>query len=639
MTDEADRRVQAALGGDVPAASGISVIRIAAGADLSELEGALPDQRASAQAMALLVIIVAFMAVAVVAGALETSVRRRAGQIAMLRAIGATPRQVRILCQAEAALISVLAAVIGGALGLALSGALLALFRSLRVVTPTSRLHASIAEPLSAAVVVLVIGQAAAWFAARSALKARPAEALTGSSAVAAGMSRRRNALKNGLGVVLLLGAGALQLAGMRGLVPDALRANYGMFASLLIMIGVAAISSPVIHLIATATRGPVARLSPTSGFLAASNVRFHHRRYAGFAAPLAVGVAIAGWGLSGLPLFARAYANLTLDGFRADHVVAAPLARGTYLGLTERDRLRLADVAGVEATLGIRRGWAQATQASRTDVVKSAVTWGTTVTGSPSRLLALGRVRGDVAKLDAGEGIALGEQYARSQGLDVGTETTVRVAGATRPVTTHVVALFDHEAAGDQVLVIPESVVADAAGRGWYEHILLAGDADDAALAGAVAGSGLDVQDPGAFRTSYIEQRAGAINSLGTIAVTLAGFFLVVASTNALSLAAADRRGELRSLQHLNATQAQVRGMVVWEMLLTVGPAWLLGMLATAWMAFAMAGGSLSATLWAYPWAGLSVMGAAGFALASGGSLLATRAVAGPASGAGPRS
>lgn len=379
--------------------------------------------------------------------------------------------------------------------------------------------------------------------------------------------------------------------------------------------------------------------------FLATSTVSFHHRRYAGVAAPLAVGIALAGWALSGLPLFARANAGLTLEGFRADHVVSSPVVRGSYLGLTEQDRARLAAVEGVSAGAAVRHGWAQATTSDRSAVVRSAMTWATTISG-PSRLLSLGEVQGRLTALDAGEGVAVGAGYARRQGLELGDETVVRVAGATHPVRTRVVVVFDHEA-GEQSLAIPQPLVAEAAGQGWYENILLADDGTgtgtgtEQRLTAALAGSGLPAEDPDTFRASYIEQRAGAINSLGTSAMALAGLFLVVASANALALSAADRRDELTSLQRLNADRGQVNRMIVWEMLLTVGPAWLLGVLATAWMALAMAGGSLTGALWAFPTAELGAMGLTGFALAVVGSLVALRATrrgSGAAPGRGAR-
>lgn len=135
-------------------------------------------------------------------------------------------------------------------------------------------------------------------------------------------------------------------------------------------------------------------------------------------------------------------------------------------------------------------------------------------------------------------------------------------------------------------------------------------------------------VEPHAAFVDSYVEQRRAAIDNLGTIAVALVGVFLVVAAVNALALSAADRSGELSAMRRLNATPGQVRSMVGWEMVLTVVPAWLLGLAATLWMAFAMSGGDVGATLWAFPTATLLLIGIFGLALAVGGALVATRAV-----------
>lgn len=111
-------------------------------------------------------------------------------------------------------------------------------------------------------------------------------------------------------------------------------------------------------------------------------------------------------------------------------------------------------------------------------------------------------------------------------------------------------------------------------------------------------------------------------------MATALVGVFLVLAAVNALAVSASDRRSELASMGRLNLTTSQVNAMVGWEMVLTVTPAWLLGMGATAWMAFTMAGGDIGATLWAFPGMVLLLVGVLGLAVAVLGALLATRSL-----------
>ncbi|MBF8191035.1 hypothetical protein ITP53_36070 [Nonomuraea sp. K274] len=65
---------------------------------------------------------------------------------------------------------------------------------------------------------------------------------------------------------------------------------------------------------------------------------------------------------------------------------------------------------------------------------------------------------------------------------------------------------------------------------------------------------------------------------------------------------------------------------MVVWEMVLTVVPAWVLGVAATVWMAFLMAGGDVEATVAALPMGTLAAFGLTGLLTAVAGCLMASR-------------
>lgn len=622
-----ERRIAATLRADVASPSGVPSFRVAWGAERGELERAMPDHRASAQAMTMLIWIVTFMATALIGGALITSVRRRAGQFALLRAVGATPGQVRALCHAEALLISLVGLAAGAVLGPLLARGLVGAFQSLGLLSPLLTVHAGPVPVAVAGVTVLLVAQVAAWFTARSALRVRPGDALAGR--VGPRERRGRAWLRNSIGTVVLLAAGALQVAGMSGVLPDALSASYGMIASGLVIAAVALLGSSAIHALAVLFRRPVAAVAPAGGYLAAANVRFHHRRYAGVATPLAAGVAIAGWALSGLPLFALANAGNVAERFDADYVVRTPIVRDAHLGLSEQARTRIAGVAGVAATVGVRETWLHAAPIAGPGGEASAITRGTIVSGRASRLLDLGAVRGDLGRIDTGEGIALGAGYAERNGIRLGDEVRVRLSGATEPTTLPVVALFDRERGGQEAAVVSQAALDGNASRQWFEYVLVDGSrALSAEALGAVLSGGVAVEDHAAFLDSYVEERRGAIDNLGTIATALVGVFLVAAAANALALSAADRSAELSALRRLNATPGQVRSMVGWEMALTVVPAWLLGLAATLWMAFAMAGGDLGATIWAFPGPVLLLIGLFGLLLAVGGALTATRAV-----------
>ncbi|MFW5418625.1 FtsX-like permease family protein [Nocardiopsis sp. CNT-189] len=622
-----DEHLRTALAGDVDSPSGVPAYRVGAGAERGEMERALPDHRASAQAMAMLIWIVAFMAVAVIGGALITSVRSRAAQFALLRAVGATPGQVRLLCLAEAFLLSVAGVVAGALSGMLLARLLLEGFRAIGVVSPVLRVHYGPGALLLAGAIALIVGQAAAWFAARAALRIRPAEVLAGQAAVPVTRGRRRAGRITG--VLLLAAAGVLQALGMAGLVPAMLRGAYGMIASGLVIVGLGLLGSWAIHAAARAARPALSRLAPVTGHLAAANVGFHHRRYAGAAVPIAVGTAIAGWALAGLPLFALGNSQDVAERFAADQVLRTPIVRDAHTGLGEPVRERLEEAAGVSAAVGLRELWAHADPVGSGGSGAPEVTRGTIVTGQAGALLDLGEVKGDLASVDAGRGVALGADYAGQAGIGLNDEVEVRTAGASRPTVLPVVALFGRDQGGGEGIVVASEALRGAP-QGWYDYILVgeeeAGRAAEAASAAVADRGTASAEDPEEFLRAYVQERQGAIDNLGTLATAMVGGFLVIASVNALALSAADRRSELASIRRIGVTGPRLSRMVSWEMALTVVPAWLLGGLATGWMAAAMAGGDLGAALWAYPAAVLLAFGATGLAAALLGALAATR-------------
>ncbi|MEU0566537.1 FtsX-like permease family protein [Nonomuraea sp. NPDC005983] len=618
-----------AIQGDAPGPAGLPTLQVAAGTDRGVLEGSLPDDRATGQTMGMLTAIIALMAITVISGALTTSIRRRSRQFALLRAVGATPGQIRQLCCAEALLLSLLGGIIGSLAGLGLAELFVAALRSREIFNPAFRVIYNGEPMVLALVVTIVASQVAAWLTARAALKIRPAEALTDSSAV--NERTKGRAFKIIAGVLALVCAGVVQVLGMSGLMPPALRGVYGVLASGLVMIGIGLIGSWIVYGLTYLGRAPVAALSPVSGYLAAANVRFKHRRYAGVVAPLAVGVAIAGWALSSLPLYTLSTTEEAAERINADYILRTPLIRETYVGLSEDVRQSVANIPGVIATAGLWDAWAQATplRAGQDRAVQdTAATYATVVTGTADDLLDLQVQQGKLSD----EGAAVGAAYARQRGISLGDQVQVRVSGASEPINLPVAAIFARDKGGQEGLVLPGKALAGHVAAPAYDRILVrGGSAADPGLyrqLHALAGqSGLvRVETTAEFRQQYVAERSAGTSNIGILAVVLVGGFLLLAAVIALVLSAADRSGEFHSFRQINAAPRQITVMVVWEMILTVVPAWLLGVAATVWMALLMAGGSLEATVTALPAGTLAAFGLTGLIVAVAGCLMASR-------------
>lgn len=573
--------------------------RVAWGADRGELEGAIPSHRASAQTMFLLVWIVAFMSMAVVSGALVTSVRRRSGQFAVIRAVGATPGQVRLFCQSEALVVVVVGLAFGLPAGLLLAWAMVTLIRASGTISPVLTLHTDIPAFLIAAAVVVVVSQVSAWFAARAALRNRPGDAMGAVNDVR--RRRYRTWLQVTAGVTAILGAGVLQLVGMSGALPTAVMGNYGMIASALVMMGVALLGSWIVRLFAIWVRPITGRLAPFSGDLAAANVRYHFRRYAGVSVPMTIGLALAGWALAGLPLYALSNAHETVDRFGASYIASTPVVRDRHTGLSEEALLAVGRAAGVTSTAGVRETWIAAARTGST-ADPSMFTWGAIVDGEAAPLLNLGHVEGEMSRVDTGEGVALGAEYADRLGIDLFDRVEINLAGANSTRNLPVVALFEEDRNGRQAVVISQRVTGALHGKHWNDYIIADGPDAAQAVATTLSTATVIAHTRADFLDHYVESRRSALNNLGTVGMGMVGLFLMVASVNALILGHQDRLGEITALRRLSTSVRQIRGLVTAEMIITVSAACLLGMLAVFWMTYSMAGLDLRATIWAFP-------------------------------------
>lgn len=616
--------LETALAGNVTPPSGVPVFHVASGADRGELEGDTPDHRATAQAMIMLVWIVVAMAVVLVAGALVSSVRRRAAQIALMRAVGATPRQVRVLCQAEALLVAAAAAVMGVPAGVVLAWALIHVVRATGTVSPVLGVHLRTPSITAAVFLVVAVTQAAAWWASRAALRTRPGDVRD--TEVSTSRTRRRARARSAVGALAITAAGVVQAMGMAGALPNAVMGTYGLLASLLIIVGVALIGSLLVRLLAAVARRPVGRISPVSGFLAVANVTHHHRRYSGATVPMTIGLALAGWAMASLPLFALSNAQQMASLIDPKSIVVdTPIVRDQHTGLSEQARQRVAHSDPVTSTAGFWEGWVSASAAGG-GTTQSTLTWGIVAVGGITEQLRLGAIEGDLAAVDEGRGLALGRSYASRIGSTIGSAVDVRLPGATQVTTLPVVALYDDSDTGDRGVVVAQQALGQAIGSRWNDYLLVSGSMSTSSVAVSLAPRTVAVQSHDSFVDSYVQGRTDLAGSPGTIGVAMVGGFLVLASVNALVLAHNDRLREFSALRRLSTASVEARRMVAWEMVLAVVPACLLGLLAVAWMAFSMAGADPAAAAWAYPLTPLVTFSVLALLIAIGASTVVIR-------------
>ncbi|MFI0775812.1 FtsX-like permease family protein [Streptomyces sp. NPDC021212] len=229
-----------------------------------------------------------FVSAFAVAGAFSLSVQQRTREIALLRAVAATPGQVRRLIAYEAFVVAAVAAVPGCGLGILLAAALRAWMVAQGWVPDAFPLDFGPWSLLIAVAICAVTAQLAVRGSARRASRVRPAQALE----EAAVPSRRVGVVRTSLGLAVLVGGiwGLTAIDDSGG--SDAANTAAGMVMVFMIAVGLLA---PWIGKLAGAVFGIACLvLLPVTGSLVRANLTVGHRRLGAAATPLALTVAFA---------------------------------------------------------------------------------------------------------------------------------------------------------------------------------------------------------------------------------------------------------------------------------------------------------------------------------------------------------
>ncbi|MEV6107182.1 FtsX-like permease family protein [Streptomyces sp. NPDC051940] len=262
-------------------------------------------------------------------------VAQRTRELALLRAVGATRRQVTRSVLTEAALVGLAASTAGLGAGVGVAAAVRAVLSASGSTLPDGPLVVStgaVAASLALGVGITVL---AAWLPARRAAKVPPVAALGG---VHAPSSPRSLRMRHTLGALLAAPGCALVVATAAG---TGSTSSLGLGTALLVtgvLVLTPALSRPVI-----AAASPLLRQAGVSGRLAGRNALRDPRRTAATASALTIGLTLV-TGLTVLGAGAdRAVRELAATGYlRADYLVSMA-GDGALAPETER-RLRALD-------------------------------------------------------------------------------------------------------------------------------------------------------------------------------------------------------------------------------------------------------------------------------------------------------
>ncbi|WP_198653569.1 FtsX-like permease family protein [Actinocorallia populi] len=228
----------------------------------------------------------------VVVNALGFTLRQQHRELALLRTIAATPRQVRRLVRGQVVATTLLMAAPGWAAGAAAARGLLAELQRRGMAAPGVRVPGTPAPMLVALAAALAVGLAASAVATRRISRIAPAAALTASSTE----HGRTGAPRLLAGIGALAGGGLLlRLAATRPVEQLDEAGQAALFGSLVLLVAVALTGPLAARVLAAALGAPVRALAPGTGWLADANLRGYARRLSSAVVPVALLVGLAG--------------------------------------------------------------------------------------------------------------------------------------------------------------------------------------------------------------------------------------------------------------------------------------------------------------------------------------------------------
>ncbi|MCF2526786.1 FtsX-like permease family protein [Yinghuangia soli] len=522
--------------------------QVLSGGSLARLEApaATTAQEATVPVVAVFGGSAAFTAIFVVAGTFGFSIRQRTREIGLLRAVGATPGQVRRMIAAEALLVALAAAALAVPLGYGFAHVLAELFDKADALPPGFTIVKSWLPGVVGAGSALLVTQIAAFAAAARAAKLRPTE-------VFGATAKRRilvPLLRYGLGVLTLAGGAALLAVSMNLGGDDGASSSIGIVFTL--MLAVALLGLPIARVGVALVGRLVNPAGGAAGRLARANGAAEPGRVAAVAVPVALTIAFS-------------CSVLFIGTTVADETIAQSKARtsATYVvdgtgraGLAPDAVDRIRALPGVAAAAGT-----VATTVMDGSVSDALELDARGVGPDTAAVMDLGVRAGDLADLRGPDTVALGSRHAEAKDKGVGDRIRYWLGDGT-PMEARVVALYDN-AFGFGDYLMPQEVAAAHSTASGYDKVFVtaAPGADRAALTAELAKEGR-VMD----RAAYLDEVADDANEgawanafiLGAIAV-----FTALGVVNTIVMATASRAREFAVLRLAGTTRRQVTAML----------------------------------------------------------------------------
>ena len=503
------------------------------------------------------------------------TVAQRTREFALLRALGATRRQVLGAVAAEALAVGTAASVAGLLVGLGFARGLGALFDAAGMGIPRGAMDLAPRTIVVALAVGIGVTLVAAVVPAVRATRVAPVAAMRDDVQSA---GPRHPLLRRVASVLVALGGVALVAQGLLGGGTATARLGSMGAGTLLVFIGVALSARYLVRPLAALAGWPLERLRATTGQLARENASRNPGRTATTAAALMVGL--------GLVVFVAVFAaglKDTIDGgieerLSGELVVTSDTVNPLPAGAG-------AELAAVPAVRASSPQYVDQVQVNGKPVNQTTdILNGVEPAGFPAVFDVewLGD-EFDVSRLGPGDAL-IEEQFAKQHGITVGDRFTVRTpAGHT--ATLQAVASYRDPAIMQGLIIDAHQFLALSAARDPYGFFVALRDDGEAEVAAAKS----EVADAiAAFPTAkvrtvdeYRDWIAGRVDQIIYLLYALLAMSLVISLfgiANSLFLSIHERTREFGLLRAIGATRRQVRRVVRYESVITAIIGGLLG-------------------------------------------------------------
>jgi putative ABC transport system permease protein len=486
-------------------------------------------------------------------------VAQRTKELALLRAIGASRRQVLGSVFLEAAVIGIVSAVLGFIGGVLLAQAAFSLLAAVGLDLPQTSLVVTPQIAAGAMFAGLAITAVAAIGPAVRATRVPPMAALRDVAIDRTGASRTRAIAGVGLFVLGLLLISPAFGDPTSDTVPGV---GFGLF---LIVVAVLVIGPVLAKPLSRIVGSPLPLIKGVTGRIARENAMRSPRRTASTAAALTIGVSLVAF----ITIFAnsvqRSIESAIDVGFKGDYIIL-PVNQASFAGASPQlaEDLRAIDGVGDVTAFSFALGQLELPDGSKPVGPIGGIDEAFTT------LFDAKMAEGALADIDDDE-IAVDRLVAKQEGLAIGDEITVTAVGG-REATFTVGALSDDAAILGQWTVTRDALTAITPVPTDFQIGIKVAD-------GASAESvrepirellkaeypTMQVQDREEFTSGIVDQISILLNVIyGLLAVSI--IIALIGIANTLSLSIHERTRELGLLRATGMLRSQLRSSVRWE-------------------------------------------------------------------------